>query len=243
MKHLLISCLLTVLYSYGYLADTSSVGKTHFILHDNQLIIPPKKVTSQPLPLDHHGLVHEGCIKHALFSAYDDIQKNLIDLINKEQTSIKIAIYSFTDKEIAQALIAAHQKGVSIEIVCDCSCLQARFSKIPLLAQQGIKTHIYFPASDNAFTNDLMHHKFVLFEKNILDKSLLWTGSFNFTKSANSKNQENVLIVDDAYLIQLYNNHFTRLVKQITDPKNKTITLRVTKGRSAKKRSSKGLLA
>ncbi len=87
-----------------------------------------------------------------------------------------------------------------------------------------------------------MHHKFVLFEKNILDKSLLWTGSFNFTKSANSKNQENVLIVDDAYLIQLYSNHFTRLVKQITDPKNKTITLRVTKGRSAQKRSSKGLL-
>lgn len=241
MKHLLLFCLLFA--SNTFRAHESTLGKTHFIVKDNQLIVPPKKVTNQPLPLNHNGLVHEGCIKHALFSAYDDIQKNLIDLINKEQSSIKIAIYSFTDKDIAQALIAAHQKGIAVEIVCDCSCLQARFSKINLLAQQGIKTHIYFPAQDNAFTNDLMHHKFVLFEKNILDKSLLWTGSFNFTKSANSKNQENVIIVDDAYLIQLYQNHFNRLVNQITDPKNKTLTIRVTKSRSADKRSSKRLLA
>ncbi|MFZ5953661.1 MAG: phospholipase D-like domain-containing protein [Candidatus Dependentiae bacterium] len=246
MKRVVKNYLLSIIF-FSWTFDTinqtvDNVGKTHFILQGNQLLVPPKKPTSQTLPLNHQCLVHEGCIKHALFSAYDDIQKTLIDLINKEQKSIKIAIYSFTDKEIAQALITAHHKGINVQIVCDCSCLQTKFSKIALLAQQGIKTYIYSPIQENIFINDLMHHKFVLFEKNIFDKPLLWTGSFNFTKSANNKNQENVIIMDDIYLIKLYQNHFNKLVLQLAKPKRNIMKVGLKQTTRARRKTQKKIL-
>lgn len=214
------------------LSTEKTWGKTHFIVKDNTLICPEKKPSGHTGPLNESCLLHDGCIKHALFSAHDDIQKMLIDLISKEQKSIKIAIFAFTDIEIAKALMAAHARGVTVRIICDCSCLRAKFSKISLLQKEGITVFVYTPAQEHLFINDLMHHKFVIFEKNIMNKSLLWTGSFNFTKSANTKNQENVLIIDDQHLIALYNTHFDHLAKTITKTQ-KNIALAQRKERKA----------
>jgi phosphatidylserine/phosphatidylglycerophosphate/cardiolipin synthase-like enzyme len=65
-----------------------------------------------------------------------------------------------------------------------------------------------------------MHHKFVIFGNNIGGKSLLWTGSYNFTKSATMNNQENVLVLDEIHLIEKYGRQF-ELIKQRT--KNHTV--------------------
>jgi phosphatidylserine/phosphatidylglycerophosphate/cardiolipin synthase-like enzyme len=56
-----------------------------------------------------------------------------------------------------------------------------------------------------------MHHKFVLFEKNVGGKSLVWTGSYNFTKSATRNNQENIVLLDSKPLIDKYAKQFSLL--------------------------------
>ena len=51
-----------------------------------------------------------------------------------------------------------------------------------------------------------MHHKFA-----IIDNRLLLTGSYNWTFSANNRNDENLLIIDDPELIEVFENQFENL--------------------------------
>lgn len=194
------------------------MGKTHFIVGHTQ---PSTQVTdpiksTYPLEDEFSYLQRpDGSIKYALFAPDDDIQKLLLALIGQEKKSIKIAIFSFTDGKIAQSLLDAAHRNVAVEVVTDDSCLADRFTKITALQEQGIQVHIYASENKSLFA-DIMHNKFILFDQNIGNRSLLWTGSFNFTQSACKRNQENVVILDDASLIDRYNKQFTILKERIT---------------------------
>lgn len=202
--------------------NAPNLGKTHFILGlPTPLSVPLKKIQ---LPANSSDLsaklvCHDGCYKQAFFSPDDNVQEILVQLIEQEKKSIKIAIFSFTDGKIAQTLINARRRGVQVEVIVDVTGLRDKFNKIEALTANGIKVMIYDP-KNNSIYNDIMHHKFVIFENNIGDKSLLWTGSYNFTRSATLNNQENVLILDEIHLIQKYARQF-ELLKDRT--RNQTI--------------------
>ena len=51
-----------------------------------------------------------------------------------------------------------------------------------------------------------MHHKFAIF-----DRSRLLTGSYNWTRSASERNEENFLITDDRRLVRPFETEFNRL--------------------------------
>ena len=59
-----------------------------------------------------------------------------------------------------------------------------------------------------------MHNKFMLFSQTVDGKALVWTGSYNFTMSANEKNQENVVIIENEALSEAYTKSFERLKKR-----------------------------
>lgn len=146
-------------------------------------------------------------ISKALFSPDDNIKRTLLDLIESEKKSIKIAIYTLTCKEIAMALIDAKNRGIKIEIVTDKYYQRPEsYSKIDLLIQNNLSIYTFAPKAKTSYC--LMHNKFAIFENNILDRSIIWTGSFNWTKSANNSNQENVVINDDAEIIADFNKQF-----------------------------------
>jgi phosphatidylserine/phosphatidylglycerophosphate/cardiolipin synthase-like enzyme len=147
-----------------------------------------------------------------LFSPDDDIQKELIALINSEKNYIRIAIYSFTDKEIAQALIDAKKRGVMVELVIDPSNMYVQHSKIPMLEDEGITVFAYNPEHLKPNQYTLMHHKFVIFDCCTPSQvALVWTGSFNFTRSASNKNQENVVILQHDNAIKRFESQFDLL--------------------------------
>lgn len=191
--------------------NSQEFGKTHFILgfpHQTQ-------AQQQSCSIAKEGLAQmlqcdDGSFKQAFFSPDDNLQTILIGLIDHEKSSIKIAIFSFTNGAIAQALVNAHKRGVQVEIVTDISSMYDRFGKIRWLKEQGIKVYVYNPFN-RTILNDIMHHKFVLFDNNIEDKALLWTGSANWTKSAKENNQENILVLDEPYLIARYARQFNLL--------------------------------
>lgn len=195
--------------------NAPDLGKTHFIVG---LPIEAKKDESVTVCHvdDLTGLLRcgDGSYKQAFFSPDDDLESLLIQLINAEQLSIKTAVFSFTNGDIASALISAHQRGVEIEIVTDISCLKDRFNKIDILKKAGIKIFVYNPRNLSIF-NNIMHNKFVLFGKNVGGKSLLWTGSFNFTKSAKMNNQENIIVMDEINLIERYRKQFAILKQRL----------------------------
>jgi phosphatidylserine/phosphatidylglycerophosphate/cardiolipin synthase-like enzyme len=155
-------------------------------------------------------IAEDGTVAHAYFSPEDDLRSLLISLINAECKSIRFAIYTFTDAAIAQALLQAAQRGVAIEALVDRSYGHDKYSKVCTLANAHIPVWVYQTAA-NEKEAGLMHNKFCLFEENAGKKSLLWTGSYNFTNRASSKNQENIIILDTPSIIESYSGYFARL--------------------------------
>lgn len=150
---------------------------------------------------------NNNCIVKAFFAPDDNPRDILIDLIKCEKKSILTAIYTFTDKDLAMAFIDAHSRGVKIEVIADRNYGGDRFSRIAQLANHKIPIWIYQTSQDEKSAS-LMHDKFCIFEDNILRKSILWTGSYNFTRRANIANQENIIVIDNPDVVNSFKNHF-----------------------------------
>lgn len=228
MKKLWIYIFITtglLTYSFSGIAQTGrdqSFGKTHFIvgLPKEQHVVQQQ---SPQVRSDHSFCLPfqnpQEQVKHAFFSPDDNIKKVLIDLIDAEQKAIKVTAFMVTDKDIAQALINALCRGIAVEVITDGNSSKDRFSKISMLKDANITVYTYQPQS-SGIVNDIMHHKFIVFKDNIHHKSLLWTGSFNLTRSANERNHENVLIVEEPRLVEQYEKRFEHL-KAIIEKSNK----------------------
>jgi len=106
----------------------------------------------------------------------------VIRVIHSAKTSIRVLAYSFTSAPIAKALVEAHKRGVDVEVVVDKSQKSAKYTSATFIANAGIPTRI-----------DSMHaiaHNKVI----IVDSRTVEQGSFNYTKAAEEKNAENVLV-------------------------------------------------
>ena len=133
------------------------------------------------------------------FSLYDNPQKAIIKNINQAEAFINIAMYVFTDKEIALPLVKAQERGVKVRLYLDKDQVEYQYSQSRFLVQKGIKTRV----SSNKY---IMHNKFA-----IIDNRLLLTGSYNWTFSANNRNDENLMVIDDPEVIELFQNQFVNL--------------------------------
>lgn len=103
--------------------------------------------------------------------------------IRNAQREILVQAYSFTSAPIAQALLEAHKRGVRVEAVLDKSQRTERYTSATFLANAGMPVLI-----DDRHA--IAHNKIM-----IIDKATLITGSFNFSKSAEEKNSENLLVM------------------------------------------------
>jgi phosphatidylserine/phosphatidylglycerophosphate/cardiolipin synthase-like enzyme len=79
--------------------------------------------------------------------------------------------------------VEARKRGIKIEAILDKSQKSDKYSSADFIAHAGIPTYI-----DTAHA--IAHNKII-----IIDKAILITGSFNFTKAAEEKNAENLLIL------------------------------------------------
>lgn len=146
------------------------------------------------------------------FSQTDNIPALLIDLINKEQKSIKAAYYSFTSENIAEALIEAHNRGIKVEIIIDSSNLQNKSKAVEKLLNNKIPFQVYYCSSKEF--KSLMHHKFIIFEEqpDLPDGGVV-TGSFNCSKAAAERHWENIVVLEGKDAMLQYQEEFNRVSK------------------------------
>jgi len=111
--------------------------------------------------------------------------------ISRAKQEILVQAYSFTSKEIARALVAAHKRGVKT-VILDKSNESQHYSAADFTYNMGIPTFI-----DAA--HGIAHNKVM-----IIDRETVITGSFNFTKAAEEKNAENLLILRSKELAERY---------------------------------------
>jgi phosphatidylserine/phosphatidylglycerophosphate/cardiolipin synthase-like enzyme len=149
----------------------------------------------------------------ALFSPHDNPEASLVGLIRKVKKSISAAVFSITNKQITDALIAAHKRGVKIEIITDISTIQTPSGKADVLKNAGIDILVFKPRNSRSRYRPLMHNKFAVFDCNEKEK-WIWTGSFNWTRSANIFNHENVILTSNKSIFERYKKHFEVLKKE-----------------------------
>jgi phosphatidylserine/phosphatidylglycerophosphate/cardiolipin synthase-like enzyme len=111
----------------------------------------------------------------------------LVSWINVSEKTLDAAIYGLTDVTIAQALIEAHARGVTVRVVHDKTQAAGRRDVSELLIEAGIPVHI-----QRGSRGGILHDKFL-----IIDGKYVVTGSFNWTNNAVMKNDENFVVLDD----------------------------------------------
>jgi phosphatidylserine/phosphatidylglycerophosphate/cardiolipin synthase-like enzyme len=145
----------------------------------------------------------DGARVETWFSPEDGTAKRLVELIRGAQQSVYFLAYSFTSDEIAGALLERSLAGVTIAGVLDES--QARTntgSEYERLLDHGLDVHL-----DGNPEN--MHHKVIL-----IDEKVVVTGSYNFSASAEERNDENTLILDNPQIASLYLAEFERVLAE-----------------------------
>lgn len=118
--------------------------------------------------------------------------------IDKARESIYMHAYGMSDALITAALINAKERGVKVKILLDRSNLTQKFSKLQELQRAKIDVGI-----DRV--PGIAHNKVI-----IIDRKKVITGSFNFTNSADKRNAENVIIIEDNELAKSYLQNWLR---------------------------------
>jgi phosphatidylserine/phosphatidylglycerophosphate/cardiolipin synthase-like enzyme len=126
------------------------------------------------------------------FSPKGGCTEAIISQIDKAKSEILVQAYSFTSAPIAKALLNAHKRGVKVEAILDKSQRREKYTSATFLANSGIPTFI-----DDRHA--IAHNKIM-----VIDKEIVITGSFNFTKAAEEKNAENLLIIRNKALAKVY---------------------------------------
>lgn len=126
------------------------------------------------------------------FSPHGGAANAVIREINQARQSVLVQAYAFTSAPIARALLRAHQRGVRVEAILDKSQQADKYSAADFLHNAGIKTFI-----DSAHA--IAHNKVM-----IIDEQTVITGSFNFTRAAEEKNAENLLVLRDPGVAAAY---------------------------------------
>jgi phosphatidylserine/phosphatidylglycerophosphate/cardiolipin synthase-like enzyme len=130
------------------------------------------------------------------FSPKGHCQDEIIEELKKAKVQLDVTMYTFTAKELAETLIRAKARGVKVRVYLDDGMKGGKYSQAKPLEEAGIPVKF-----DNHV--GLMHNKFV-----VVDKQILITGSYNWTKRAEEQNDENVVIIHDEEIAKLYADKF-----------------------------------
>jgi phosphatidylserine/phosphatidylglycerophosphate/cardiolipin synthase-like enzyme len=151
--------------------------------------------------------VSAGMAVQACFSPYGKCAGHIVGEIGQARKEILVAVYAFTNEEIAWALVKAGQRGVNVQVVVDQEFDAGNASsKKKFLEQQRIPIR-RVAGLDRGNGPGLMHQKFA-----VIDRKVVLTGSYNWTAAAENFNHENLLLFRDAApLAEEYRKEFFRL--------------------------------
>jgi phosphatidylserine/phosphatidylglycerophosphate/cardiolipin synthase-like enzyme len=126
------------------------------------------------------------------FSPNGGCTQAIVKELDKAKSSVLVQAYSFTSAPIAKALLNAHKRGVKVQVILDKSQRTEKYSSADFMVNQGIPTRI-----DAAHA--IAHNKVM-----VIDGEIVITGSFNFTRAAEERNAENLLVIKDKALAGKY---------------------------------------
>lgn len=137
-----------------------------------------------------------------LFSPQQDVAGQIIKAIQQARKQVLVQAFSFTHKDIAQALISAHKRGIEVKLIADREqSRRMERDKVKIIAEAGVPVWL-----DGEHQS--AHNKVMLIDVDTQDVVVI-TGSYNFTFAAQFKNAENLLLFRGNHkLARLYSDNW-----------------------------------
>ncbi|MEF2228830.1 MAG: phospholipase D-like domain-containing protein [Candidatus Cardinium sp.] len=132
----------------------------------------------------------------AWFTPQDPCMDLIVAKVLSAKTSIFVQAYVITSKQITDALIAAHQNKVAVQLLIDKDAPTTKGSKVNELLRYGIPIII-----DK--TVGYAHNKVM-----IIDDEYVITGSFNWTHGAQTRNAENLVMITGKDINRRFKNNW-----------------------------------
>lgn len=144
-------------------------------------------------------LTRPACGVEVLFAPSKKVPAKIEETLDSADESIDLAIYSFTDKRAQSKLIDAAERGLQVRVILHDARKHTKLA-------DAIET----AGGDVRYVTKVMHHKFVLADDDLL------TGSANWSRSAYSRYDEDLLffdgsLEDDVKVIEAFRLEFEHI--------------------------------
>lgn len=147
-----------------------------------------------------------------------EIKQRIIFEIGNSKQCINLAMAWFTDRDIANALIAAKNRNITVDIILSSNSQNETVKQ--MLKDANINVHAFETGDERG----MMHHKFCL-----IDNTLTINGSYNYSYNASNNNVENIHISDDFPTYKQFLAEFEKLKYNIDNNIPVYITTQTTK--------------
>lgn len=137
------------------------------------------------------------------FSPDDGVQDILVDIVGAAQESIYFMAFSFTADPLGQVILSRAESGVTVAGVMD---------EEQVKSNQGTEFDAFRRAGLDVYIDGnpgQMHHKIM-----IVDESIVIVGSYNFTNSAETRNDENLLVIYNQEIAAQFLEEFKRVYER-----------------------------
>ena len=129
-----------------------------------------------------------------------EIKQRIIAEIQKASQNIFLAMAWFTDRDIANAIIAAKKRNITIDIIISSNAQNETVKQ--MFKTENISIHAFETGDERG----VMHHKFCL-----IDNRTSINGSYNYSYNASNNNVENIQVSDDINTYRQLFAEFERL--------------------------------
>jgi phosphatidylserine/phosphatidylglycerophosphate/cardiolipin synthase-like enzyme len=154
-------------------------------------------------------LAATGSIETA-FTPGDRIDNLVIAAIAAAKREVLVNAYSFTQRRISGALVAARKRGVSVQVIAD--------SQQAATLPQNVLSELVKGGVDVWLDSNYQaaHNKVVIVDADTANATTI-TGSYNFTVAAQWHNAENIVILrDNREVARAYRDNWLRLKAHAT---------------------------
>jgi phosphatidylserine/phosphatidylglycerophosphate/cardiolipin synthase-like enzyme len=141
------------------------------------------RATDQSVPV----MAAKGTVQVA-FPPWDDAESLLLETLRRAQREILVQAYLLTSRPIAASLIAAKQRGLEVSVLADAhQHADNPASLLVSLTEQGIPVWL-----ETRYRH--AHNKIMVIDDGTQEVVVV-TGSYNFTRSAQHMNAENLVLI------------------------------------------------
>lgn len=138
------------------------------------------------------------------FSPEDGVLDTLLQVVGGAQDQIRMLAYSFAEDSLGQALVDRFEDGIDVTVIFEGDkAFTDKGGEAGFLKNKGVT--VLLDGSDDA----LMHEKVI-----IIDENFVAAGSYNFTRSADTRNDEQILFISSAEIAEIFGEEFEKIYEE-----------------------------